>query len=105
MNYDFPHLIISYTKQSKENVFDYLKPVKSVEANKWVGFFLLSIIVSILTIVTLKTNNIVMAMRESTLTQAGENKLPTNKPLKVLVCVSLMKYQYYQYIYIDISLM
>lgn len=39
MNYDFPHLIISYTKQSKENVFDYLKPVKSVEANKWVGFF------------------------------------------------------------------
>lgn len=63
MNYDFPHLIISYTKQSKENVFDYLKPVKSVEANKWVGFFLLSIIVSILTIVTLKTNNIVMTMR------------------------------------------
>lgn len=69
-----------------------MKPIKSVEANKWVGFFLLSIIVSILTIVTLKTNNIVMAMRESTLTQAEENKLPTNKPLKVLVCVSLMKY-------------
>lgn len=46
-----------------------------------------------------------MTMRESTLTQAGENKLPTNKPLKVFVCVSLMKYQYYQYIYIDISLM
>lgn len=79
-----------------------MKPIKSVEANKWVGFFLLSIIVSILTIVTLKTNNIVMTMHESTLTQAGENKLPTNKPLKVLVCVSLMKYQYYQYIYIDI---
>lgn len=80
-----------------------MKPIKSVEANKWDEvFFLLSIIVSILTIVTLKTNNIVMAMRESTLTQAEENKLPTNKPLKVLVCVSLMKYQY---IYIDISLM
>lgn len=102
MNYDFPHLIISYTKQSKEFFVDYLKPIKSVEANKWVGVFLLSIIVSIFTIVTLKTNNIVMTMRESTLTQAGENKLPTNKPLKVLVCVSLMKYQY---IYIDISLM
>lgn len=84
-----------------------MKPIKSVEANKWVGVFLLSIIVSILTIVTLKTNNIyiVMTMRESTLTQAGENKLPTNKPLKVFVCVSLMKYQYYQYIYIDKSLM
>lgn len=53
MNYDFPHLIISYTKQSKEIFFDYLKPIKSVEVNKWVGFFLLSIIVSILTIVTL----------------------------------------------------
>lgn len=64
MNYDFPHLIISYTKQSKDIFFDYLKPIKSVEANKWIGFFfLLSIIVSILTIVTLKTNNIVMAMR------------------------------------------
>lgn len=72
-----------------------MKPIQSVEANKWVGVFLLSISVSILTIVTLKTNNIVMAMRESTLTQAGENKLPTNKPLKVLVCVSLMKYQYF----------
>lgn len=73
-----------------------MKPIKSVEANKWDEvFFLLSIIVSILTLVTLKTNNIVMTMRESTLTQAGENKLPTNKPLKVLVCVSLMKYQYF----------
>lgn len=82
-----------------------MKPIKSVEANKWDELFFLSIIVSILTIVTLKTNNIVMTMRESTLTQAGENKLPTNKPLKVFVCVSLMKYQYYQYIYIDISLM
>lgn len=73
-----------------------MKPIKSAEAKKWVGFFLFLIIVSILTIVTLKTNNIyiVMTMRESTLTQAGENKLPTNKPLKVLVCVSLMKYQY-----------
>lgn len=39
MNYDFPHLIISYTKQSKEFFFDYLKPIKSVEANKWVGVF------------------------------------------------------------------
>lgn len=95
MNYDFPHLIISYTKQSKEIFFRLFEANQSVEANKWVGFFLLSIIVSILTIVTLKTNNIVMTMRKSTLTQAGENKLPTNKPLKVLVCVSLMKYQYF----------
>lgn len=81
-----------------------MKPIKSAEAKKWGWVFLFLIIVSILTIVTLKTNNIyiVMTMRESTLTQAGENKLPTNKPLKVLVCVSIMKYQY---IYIDISLM
>lgn len=41
-----------------------------------------------------------MTMRESTLTQAGENKLPTDKPLKVLVCVSLMKYQYIYIIYL-----
>lgn len=83
-----------------------MKPIKSAEAKKMGWVFLFLIIVSILTIVTLKTNNIyiVMTMRESTLTQAGENKLPTDKPLKVRVCVSLMKCQYYQYIYIDISL-
>lgn len=104
MNYDFPHLIISYTKQSKDKFSTIWSQLKAQKQINGLGFFLLSIIVSILTIVTLKTNNIyiVMTMRESTLTQAGENKLQTNKPLKVLVCVSLMKYQY---IYIDISLM
>lgn len=70
----------------------------------WVFFLIINNCIDIDNIVTLKINNIVMTMHESTLTQAGENKLPTNKPLKVLVCVSLMKYQYYQYIYIDISL-
>lgn len=52
----------------------------------WV-FFIINNCIDIDNIVTLKTNNIyiVMTMRESTLTQAGENKLPTNKPLKVLV--------------------
>lgn len=105
MNYDFPHLIISYTKQSKEIFFDYLKPIKAQKQINGLGFFfIINNCIDIDNIVTLKTNNIVMTMRESTLAHAWENKLPTDKPLKVRVCVSLMKCQYHQYIYIDISL-
>lgn len=39
-----------------------------------------------------------MTMRESTLTQAGENKLPTNKPLNEPDEISILSIYLYRYI-------
>lgn len=40
MNYDFPHLIISYTKQSKENVSTIWSQLKAQKQKNGLGFFI-----------------------------------------------------------------